>query len=64
MCPAYFEGKVLKMATTTSTQDSGLLDLLNPAFEKKTGTKVNVFAKGTGHAIEMAMNKYELMDVP
>jgi len=53
----YFEGKVLKMATTTSTLDSGLLDVLNPAFEKRTNAKVQVFAKGSGHAIEMAMNK-------
>jgi len=57
MGAAYFEGKILKMATTTSTQDSGLLDVLNPAFEKKTGAKVNVFAKGSGAAIQMAMNK-------
>jgi tungstate transport system substrate-binding protein len=57
MSAEHFEGKVLKMATTTSTQDSGLLDVLNPEFEKKTGAKVDVFAKGTGHAIEMAMNK-------
>jgi len=57
MCAAYYEGKVLKMATTTSTVDSGLLDVLNPKFEEKTGAKLNVFAKGSGHAIEMAMNK-------
>jgi tungstate transport system substrate-binding protein len=57
MCAAYFEGEVLKMATTTSTVDSGLLDVLNPKFEEKTGAKLNVFAKGSGHAIEMAMNK-------
>lgn len=43
--------KVLKMATTTSTQASGLLDVLLPAFEKDTGIKVKVIAKGTGAAI-------------
>jgi len=43
--------KVLKMSTTTSTQSSGLLDLLLPAFEKETGVKVKVIAKGTGAAI-------------
>jgi tungstate transport system substrate-binding protein len=57
MCAAYFEGNVLKMATTTSTQDSGLLDVLNPKFEEKTGAKLYVFAKGSGTAIQMAMNK-------
>jgi len=43
--------KVIKMSTTTSTQDSGLLDVLLPAFEKDTGIKVKVIAKGTGAAI-------------
>lgn len=43
--------KVLKMSTTTSTQSSGLLDLLLPEFEKETGIKVKVIAKGTGAAI-------------
>ena len=43
--------KVLKMSTTTSTQSSGLLDQLLPVFEKETGIKVKVIAKGTGAAI-------------
>ena len=43
--------KVLKMSTTTSTQSSGLLDLLLPEFEKEIGIKVKVIAKGTGAAI-------------
>ena len=43
--------KVLKMSTTTSTQSSGLIDLLLPEFEKETGVKVKVLAKGTGAAI-------------
>ncbi len=43
--------KVLKMSTTTSTQSSGLLDLLLPEFEKETSIKVKVIAKGTGAAI-------------
>lgn len=43
--------KVLKMSTTTSTQSSGLLDLLLPEFEKDTGIKIKVIAKGTGAAI-------------
>lgn len=43
--------KVLKMSTTTSTQASGLLDVLLPELEKDTGIKVKVIAKGTGAAI-------------
>ncbi|SKA94998.1 tungstate transport system substrate-binding protein [Caloramator quimbayensis] len=41
------------LATTTSTQDSGLLDYILPVFEKETGIKVKVVAKGTGEALEM-----------
>ena len=43
--------KALKMSTTTSTQASGLLDVLLPELEKDTGIKVKVIAKGTGAAI-------------
>ncbi|MDR3564988.1 MAG: substrate-binding domain-containing protein [Negativicutes bacterium] len=43
----------LILATTTSTQDSGLLDVLVPAFEKKTGYKVKTIAVGSGQAIAM-----------
>jgi len=45
------EDKVLNMSTTTSTQSSGLLDVLLPALEKDTGIKIKVIAKGTGAAI-------------
>lgn len=41
------------LATTTSTQDSGLLDVLIPDFEKKTGYKVKTVAVGTGAALAM-----------
>ena len=41
------------LATTTSTQDSGLLDVLLPEFEKKTGYKVKTIAVGTGQALAM-----------
>lgn len=44
-------GQVLKMSTTTSTQASGLLDVLLPVFLKDTGIAVKVIAKGTGAAI-------------
>lgn len=43
--------KVLTMSTTTSTQSSGLLDVLLPEFKKDTGIEVKVIAKGTGAAI-------------
>jgi len=41
------------LSTTTSTQDSGLLDLLIPIFEKDYNTKVKVVAVGSGQAIAM-----------
>ncbi len=43
--------KSIKMSTTTSTENSGLLDVLLPEFTKDTGIRVKVFAKGTGAAI-------------
>jgi len=45
------ESKTIKMSTTTSTENSGLLDVLLPEFTKDTGIEVKVFAKGTGTAI-------------
>ena len=41
------------LATTTSTQDSGLLDVLIPQFEDKTGYKVKTVAVGTGAALAL-----------
>lgn len=43
----------LILATTTSTQDSGLLDVLIPMFEEQTGYKVKTVAVGSGEAIKM-----------
>lgn len=43
----------LKMSTTTSTQDSGLLKVLLPPFEKKNNVKVDVIAVGTGQALKL-----------
>jgi len=40
-------------SSTTSTENSGLFSYLLPIFEKKTGIKVKVVARGTGAAIEM-----------
>jgi tungstate transport system substrate-binding protein len=44
----------LILATTTSTQDSGLLDVLMPLFEKEQALTVKVIAVGTGAALRMA----------
>jgi tungstate transport system substrate-binding protein len=41
------------LATTTSTQDTGLLDVLVPLFEQDTGYNVKVIAVGTGQALAM-----------
>ena len=43
----------LKMSTTTSTQDSGLLKVLLPPFELKNNVKVDVIAVGTGQALKL-----------
>jgi tungstate transport system substrate-binding protein len=43
----------LVLATTTSTQDSGLLEYLLPDFEKQTGVKIDVIAVGTGQALKL-----------
>ncbi|MBI5015725.1 MAG: substrate-binding domain-containing protein [Deltaproteobacteria bacterium] len=51
--PAQAAEKNLILATTTSTQDSGLLDTLNPLFEKKTGYFVKTIAVGSGQAMAM-----------
>jgi len=50
------QDKTLKMSTTTSTEASGLLDVLLPALEKDTGIQIKVFAKGTGAAIRDGMD--------
>ncbi|NKE07148.1 substrate-binding domain-containing protein [Mesobacillus selenatarsenatis] len=43
----------LILATTTSTQDSGLLDVLKPDFEEKNNYNLKIIAVGTGQALEM-----------
>jgi tungstate transport system substrate-binding protein len=48
--------KIIKMSTTTSTQASGLLDVVLPELEKDTGIQVKVIAKGTGAAIRDGMD--------
>ena len=54
--PAFAAGSAQKnliLATTTSMQDSGLLDVLIPVFEKKTGYFVKTIAVGSGQAMAM-----------
>ena len=53
---ALAEDKVLTMSTTTSTESSGLLDVLLPEFKKDTGITVKVLAKGTGAALKDGMD--------
>ncbi|HSF05801.1 MAG TPA: substrate-binding domain-containing protein [Methylomirabilota bacterium] len=45
---------VVILSTTTSTQDSGLLDVLVPLFEKQTGLSVKTISVGTGQALALA----------
>ncbi|HAJ27892.1 MAG TPA: tungsten ABC transporter substrate-binding protein, partial [Syntrophus sp. (in: bacteria)] len=51
--PAQPKQKNIILATTTSTQDTGLLDVLIPIFEKKTGYFVKTIAVGSGQAMTM-----------
>lgn len=46
----------LRMSSTTSTQNSGLFDVLIPPFEKANNVKVDVIAVGTGKAIKLGEN--------
>jgi tungstate transport system substrate-binding protein len=46
----------IRLSTTTSTDNSGLLAFLLPAFEAKTHARVHVIAVGTGKALELAKN--------
>jgi tungstate transport system substrate-binding protein len=47
-------GQAVILSTTTSTQDSGLLDVLVPLFEKQTGYTVKTISVGTGQALALA----------
>ena len=51
--PAESEGGVLMMATTTSTEDTGLLDYLQPLFKEDTGIDLQWTAVGTGEALKL-----------
>lgn len=48
--------QVLRMSTTTSTENSGLLKFLLPEFEAESGLQVQVISVGSGKALELAKN--------
>ena len=50
----YAQDKSIVVASTTSTQDSGLFEYLLPIFKQKTGITVKVLAQGTGQALDTA----------
>lgn len=56
LAPQAGAGERLKLVTTTSTENSGLLAVLLPQFEKKFGINVDVIAVGTGAAIKLGEN--------
>ena len=52
--PAQAQDRFITVASTTSTEQSGLFGYLLPIFEKKTGIQVRVVALGTGQALDLA----------
>jgi tungstate transport system substrate-binding protein len=52
IAPASAQDKSIVVASTTSTQDSGLFEYLLPLFKQKTGITVKVVAQGTGKALD------------
>ena len=53
---AAFAQQTIRLSTTTSTENSGLLKHLLPAFEASSGIKVHVISVGSGKALELAKN--------
>jgi tungstate transport system substrate-binding protein len=53
-CAPTTPSKSILLVSTTSTQDSGLLDVLLPAFSTQTGYEVNLVATGSGQALKIA----------
>lgn len=56
LLPVSAQAEALMMATTTSTQDSGLLEFLQPGFKADTGIDLKWVAVGTGKALEHGKN--------
>ena len=52
--PTFAQDKSIVVASTTSTQDSGVFEYLLPIFKQKTGITVKVLAQGTGQALDTA----------
>jgi tungstate transport system substrate-binding protein len=52
--PAGAQSRTIVLSTTSSTQDSGLLDMLVPRFERQTGYTVKTVSVGTGQALALA----------
>src|ERR1700747_1757418 len=53
LSPARLAPPQILLATTTSTRDAGLLDVLLPVFERASGYRVEVIAVGSGQALEL-----------
>jgi len=53
---AGFSEEVLRLATTTSTYETGLLDYILPTFEEKHDVKIHIISVGTGKAIKLGEN--------
>jgi tungstate transport system substrate-binding protein len=56
MSGSAYAQQIIRLSTTTSTENSGLLAYLLPSFEAKTNSKVHVISVGTGKALELARN--------
>lgn len=56
LCANLSAKSTLMMATTTSTDNTGLLDYLAPKFEKDTDVEIKWVATGTGKALKMGQN--------
>ncbi|MDF1748948.1 MAG: substrate-binding domain-containing protein [Alphaproteobacteria bacterium] len=54
--PSQADERFITVASTTSTQNSGLFEFMLPVFTKETGIEVRVVAVGTGQAIKLARN--------
>ena len=50
------QARDIRLSTTTSTENSGLLKVILPVFEKQYGVKVHVISVGTGKALELGKN--------
>ncbi len=56
LCSTAYTQERIKLATTTSTDNSGLLEALLPPFEQRFGVRVDVIAVGTGKALKLGEN--------